>query len=218
VTSAGPSSCLVCREPAPHRFVSLGAQDYWSCRRCDAVFLDPAQHPARQDELAQYLSHENDPGDPRYRTFLARLAVPLLQKLTAPARGLDYGCGPGPALAAMLREAGHEMALYDPFFQPGRAPLSGTYDFIVCTEAAEHFHRPADEFDRLEAMLRPGGWLGIMTGFMTGDVPFADWYYRKDPTHVVFYSESTLRFVADARGWSCEFPAPGIALMHKHAA
>ena len=64
----------------------------------------------------------NDAG---YRRFLSKLADPLMARLAPGARGLDYGCGPGPALAAMLREAGHEVALYDPFFAPDPAPLSG---------------------------------------------------------------------------------------------
>jgi 2-polyprenyl-3-methyl-5-hydroxy-6-metoxy-1,4-benzoquinol methylase len=113
----------------------------------------------------------------------------------------------------MLREAGHEMALYDPFFYPDPAALTRRYDFITCSETAEHFHRPADEFDLLGRLLNPGGWLAIMTRFPAGDAGFADWHYRKDPTHVVFYSEATLRHVAAVRGWRCEVPAQDVALM-----
>ena len=32
---------------------------------------------------------------------------PLLARLGPASHGLDYGCGPGPALATMLREEGH---------------------------------------------------------------------------------------------------------------
>ena len=65
---------------------------------------------------------------------------------------------PVPALAAMLTEAGHRMALYDPFFAPDPAPLA-VYDFVTCTEAAEHFHHPAAEFARLRAWCGPAaGW------------------------------------------------------------
>jgi hypothetical protein len=42
----------------------------------------------------------------------------------------------------MLAEAGHAMALYDPFFRPDPAALERDYDFITCTETAEHFHHP----------------------------------------------------------------------------
>jgi SAM-dependent methyltransferase len=178
-------------------------------------FLDPCQWPQPQDEHAEYLRHENNPGDSGYRRFLSRLAAPLLDRLAPGLKGLDYGCGPGPALAAMLREAGHSMALFDPFFQPDQQPLTETYDFITCTEVAEHFHRPAQEFDRLDAMLRPGGWLGVMTCFQTDDARFANWHYRKDPTHVVFYRETTFRIIAAQRGWTCEIPVKDVVLMQK---
>ncbi len=122
---------------------------------------------------------------------------------------------PGPALAAMLREAGHMMGLYDPLFAAEPAPLSGLYDFIACTETAEHFHKPAEEFDRLGAMLRPGGWLAIMTCFQTDDALFANWHYRKDPTHVVFYRRTTFDVIAKQRGWRCESPVKDVALLQK---
>lgn len=197
--------------------MTIDGKDYWSCAACEARFLDPAHLPSREAEHAQYVLHENDPDDPAYRRFLSKLATPLLDRLAPAACGLDYGCGPGPALAAMLREAGHEVALYDPFFAPEDAALDRTYDFIVCTETIEHFHAPAAEFERFGRLLRPGGMLGLMTCFQTDDSRFAGWHYRKDPTHVVFYREHTLRHLAEQFGWSCEIPAKDVAIMQKPA-
>ena len=207
--------CLVCGASDPREFLRIDAKTYWRCETCEATMLDPEDRLNPRDEYAHYLHHENDPSDAGYRKFLSKLADPLLDKLRESAKGLDYGCGPGPALAAMLRDAGHEVALYDPFFAPDTAPLAGTYDFVVCTEVAEHFHNPREEFDRLGAMLKSGGWLAIMTCFQTDDERFARWHYRLDPTHVVFYRENTLRFIADQRGWSCEIPTKDVALMRK---
>ncbi|GHD44599.1 methyltransferase [Thalassobaculum fulvum] len=195
--------------------MQVGALAYWRCEDCEARFLDPARYPSAAVERAHYLTHRNDPDDPGYRGFLAKLATPLLARLPQGATGLDYGCGPGPALAAMLREAGHAVALYDPFFRPDPAALERTYDFVTCTEVAEHFHRPADEFDRLERLLRPGGWLAVMTSFQTDDARFAGWHYRRDPTHVVFYRAETFRTIAARHGWDCEIPAKDVALMRK---
>lgn len=209
------TACPVCRTPSPSHVLRVDGRDYWRCQACEARFLDPNQRPGPRDERTHYLLHENDPGDPRYRKFLSKFTKPLLEKLDPGCSGLDYGCGPGPALAAMMREAGHHMALYDPFFFSGSEPLARSYDFIACTETAEHFHHPAEEFDRLDAMLRPGGWLGVMTCFQTDDALFANWHYRKDPTHVVFYRETTFEMIAAQRGWSCEIPVKDVALMHK---
>lgn len=208
-------ACPVCRSPGPRPFLSVDRRDYWRCVVCGASFLDPRQRPSREAEYAHYLRHENHPDDPGYRRFLAKLADPLLARLPARSRGLDYGCGPGPALAAMLREAGHDVALYDPFFHPDSMPLDYNYDFVTCTETAEHFHRPAEELDRLMALVRPGGWLAIMTCFQTDGARFENWHYRKDPTHVVFYREETLRHIASTRGWSCDVPVKDVALMQR---
>jgi SAM-dependent methyltransferase len=207
-------ACQVCAAPA-ERFLSVGGSDYFRCPRCDARFLDPSRHPKPEAERAQYLLHRNDPDDPRYRRFLAQVADPLLARLAPRSRGLDYGCGPGPALAAMLREAGHEVALYDPVFVPDPAPLARDHDFVTCTEVAEHFHHPAREFERLRRLVRPGGWLAVMTRFAPGDADFARWAYRRDPTHVAFYGGATFRHLAEAWGWSCEVPGPDVALLQR---
>jgi SAM-dependent methyltransferase len=213
MTTPAPPACPVCRAPAARPLLVAGGRDYWRCESCAASFLAPSQRPERATEHAHYLHHENDVHDPRYRRFLSRLADPLLARLAPASRVLDYGCGPGPALAAMLAEAGHEVAVWDPFFAPDPTPLAARYDAVTCTEVAEHFHDPAGEFDRLGALLRPGGWLALMTCFQTDDARFAAWHYRADPTHVVFYRAATLAHVAAARGWQFESPAKDIALM-----
>ncbi len=212
-----PITCPVCRTPEPRAFGAFAGRGYWRCETCQATGLDPEHFPDPTAEHAHYRHHENHIHDPGYRRFLSKLSGPLLPLLPPGARGLDYGCGPGPALAAMLSEAGHPMALYDPFFHPDPAPLTVRYDFITCTEVAEHFYRPADEFDRLGAMLNPGGWLAVMTCFQTEDSRFGAWHYRKDPTHVVFYRAETFALIACARGWSCTIPTKDVALMQRPA-
>ena len=211
--SVPPSTCPVCRMPGPASFAEIGGQGYWRCDGCEARGLNPAHHPDPATEKAEYDRHENRVDDPGYRRFLSKLHDALRPCLAAGAAGLDYGCGPGPALAAMLREAGFEMALYDPFYHPDPGALRRRYDFVTCSEVIEHFHDPADAFDRLATLLRPGGWLAVMTCFQTDDAAFGNWHYRKDPTHVVFYRAATLKHVAAARGWSCIIPRKDVALM-----
>lgn len=180
-----------------------------------ATFLDPAQRPARAAEQAQYCLHRNAVDDPGYRRFLQPLASALLRRLPAAADGLDFGCGPGPALAAMLREAGHSVALFDPQFAPDPQALERQYDFISCSEVVEHLHQPAVEFARLGRMLKPGGWLGVMTCWQTDDAAFAGWHYRRDPTHVVFYRSDTFACLAHQFGWRCDLPCTNVALLQK---
>jgi SAM-dependent methyltransferase len=209
------TSCPVCEVGASRLFATVQGRDYLRCEACQATFLHPGQLPSPEAERHEYILHRNRPEDPAYRDFLAQLARPLLARLAPGRSGLDYGCGPGPALAQMLREAGHRVTLYDPLFHPDREALQGQYDFITCTEVVEHFHHPAREFERLHALLKPGGWLAIQTCVQTDDAAFARWNYRRDPTHVVFYRQHTLTRIAHRHGWIPEFPARNVALLRR---
>ncbi|WP_077529085.1 class I SAM-dependent methyltransferase [Vreelandella utahensis] len=193
----------------------IAERDYWRCRRCEATFLEPSQRPDPETEKTEYDQHDNDVSDPGYRRFLARLADELVPRLGPGDRVLDFGCGPGPALVAMLREAGLAAWGYDPFYAPDDGLLEGPYEAITCTEVVEHLHDPAGTFRLLDQLLAPGGWLGVMTCFQTDDDRFANWHYRRDPTHVVFYREATLQWVAARFGWQCEVPRKDVALMRK---
>lgn len=205
--------CPVCRSIDTRHFERIDQRSYWRCERCQVTYLDPAQHPELAQEKAEYDRHENDPKDPGYRRFLSRLARPLMARLKPGSSGLDYGCGPGPALAQMLEEAGFAMSLHDPIYAPDEKVLGRQYDFITCTEVVEHFHRPADEFKRLFSLLKPGGWLGLMTRFQTDDARFAGWHYRRDPTHVVFYRPATFHWLAEEYGATAETMPPDTVLM-----
>ena len=102
------------------------------------------------------------------------------------------------------------------FFIPMKGVLSEQYDFITCTETAEHFYDPFKEFNTLNDLLKPGGWLGVMTSFLTSDEMFENWYYRRDPTHVTFYCEKTFQVIASQRNWKCEIKSKDIVLLQKN--
>ena len=107
------------------------------------------------------------------------------------------------------------MQIFDPYFFADTTPLSMQYDFITCSEAAEHFYRPAEEFKKLVGLLHPGGILGIMTSLWDETIDFATWYYRKDPTHVVFYHQKSFLTLAGSLDCTCTFPAKNIILLQK---
>jgi len=195
--------------------MQVDARAYRRCDACLATFVEPDRLPSPELERREYGLHRNRIDDPGYRAFLDRLGRPLTERLRLGAFGLDYGCGPAPALATMLAEAGFEMAVWDPIYAPDPSRLATTYDFITCTEVVEHFHHPADEFRRLDSLLRPDGVLAVMTMFQTDDARFANWHYRRDPTHVVFYRPQTMQWIADRHGWTVEFPAPNITFFVK---
>jgi len=180
-----------------------------------ARFLDPRQHPSISTEKREYDLHQNHSSDPGYRRFLDAIFKPLNRRLPPASSGLDYGCGPGPALVDMFREVGHEMSAYDPIYESDPQALDRRYDFVTCTEAAEHFHNPAKEFTTLNRLLKSGGHLGILTLFQNDDECFAEWHYRRDPTHVIFYREDTMAWIADQLGWTFDLTPPRLAIFQK---
>ena len=98
----------------------------------------------------------------------------------------------------MLQEAGAEVRSYDPFFHPDESVFSGIYDCIVMVEVIEHLHHPRQELLRLKSLLSPQGFFAIQTKYHSGlNQEFANWGYRRDPTHVAFFSLSTMQFVAN---------------------
>jgi hypothetical protein len=212
---AEPAICPLCAAPAPPEFALREGRRYLRCSRCSLTFLDPAFRLGPAAERARYETHNNAPDDPGYRAFLARLAVPLLKRLSPGARGLDFGSGPGPTLSGMLSEAGFPTRIWDPFFAPDHSALEERYDFVTCSETAEHFHRPGDEFRRLDGLLRPGGWLGVMTGVLHPEQDFGTWWYVRDPTHVAFYAPATLQWIAERHRWTLEVVAPSVILFQK---
>ena len=208
-------NCPVCLGSEIGSIGNLDGKDYFNCVSCQAFFVSSTEHLTHKEERERYSQHNNHIYHVNYRKFLSTLYVPITDKLKLDAKGLDYGCGPGPALAEMFKEDGYIIDLYDPYFFPDVSCLNKKYDFITCTETVEHFYSPNKEFHTLNSLLEVGGWLGIMTNFYDDSINFKDWYYRKDPTHVVFYTEETFKFIASMMSWRIEIPTKNVVLFKK---
>ena len=188
--------CPLCHSLATRSFHQDKKRAYRRCQTCWLVFVPPQYWLSAEDERRHYGWHQNDPSDKRYRKFLSRLCTPLLNRLQGGERGLDFGSGPGPTLSVMLEEAGHTMAIYDPFFANDEAVFGRPYDFVTATEVFEQLFRPKQEIERLLSILKPNGMLGIMTKLVLDAEKFATWHYKNDPTHVIFFSQPTLEWLA----------------------
>lgn len=210
-------TCPLCGHPArPFHHRGLGDAspgDYRRCRHCRLVSLERTAWPGRASERAYYRTHENRPDDPGYLTHLQRLIQPLRDTLPPPAHGLDWGCGPQPVLAGLLRGDGYTMDAWDPAFAPDWpvSPEAG-WDFITCTEVLEHLHTPLATLRAMRAHLRPGGLLAVMTEWPPAAARFRRWHYRRDPTHVAFYGPDTLHWIGERLGCAVALPARDIAL------
>lgn len=213
-----PAACPLCAHPGLRPIATVGGTEFRACTQCALHMRDPQAWPERQAERAHYALHDNQPDDAGYRRFLQPLFDALVARLPSAAHGLDFGCGNGSALAAMLREAGHRVALYDPLFQPDATALAQRYAFVTASEVLEHLHRPLDTLTVLDSLLEADGWLGVMTGTPPTTVEaFQRWHYLRDPTHVLFYPPETMEWIGAHFGWRVEMPAPNVTLFRKAA-
>ena len=193
--------CPLCA--TSNRTAAVGGADereYHHCDVCHLIFADPAHRLSVRQERAHYETHENSIDQPGYVRFLNRVLEPMLPHLEVGMRGLDYGCGPGPALSELVRRQGIACDDYDPLFADNQ--LRPPYDFLFSTECFEHFHHPAAEIGRIHSLLKPDGLLGIMTERWTTLTAFSTWYYTRDPTHVSFYHAKTFAFLCGRFGFT----------------
>jgi SAM-dependent methyltransferase len=214
-TSALAPNCLLCGAPSARHFALIDEKRYWNCRACGLTFLDPSDRMRPIEEQAYYRLHANEPQDESYLAAVERLISHLLPRLPSGAIGLDYGCGAQGTVGRLMRRHDLVMAEYDPVFADHMPVLQGKYDFITCAEAISHFHNPARDFRLLSNMLRPGGWIGILSDMLDHDDAFMSWRYRHDPSRVVFYRPSSFRLMAGRFGWRVHTPTRNVVLLEK---
>lgn len=206
--------CPLCDSKHVIDFAKDKRRQYFRCSVCSLVFADPLCQLSPSQEKAVYELHENDEKDQGYRRFLNRLMQPLLERFEANVyQGLDFGCGPTPVLANMIKEQGHQMSIYDPYFAPDFNTLKRKYDFITCTEVVEHFYYPKKHWCLLLSLLKANGWLAIMTKLVIDASAFERWHYKNDPTHVSFFSRETFIFLATRDNLDVEFVGTDVILM-----
>lgn len=205
-------ACPLCTSTDVVALLSESRRDFLRCTSCLLTFIPPEQRPTPLAETLRYLQHHNRIDDPGHRVFLKSLVEPLANRLSPGAAGLDFGSGPAPVLAAMLRERGFTTHIYDPCFAPDQAALEGRYDFVTCTEVLEHIHEPRRVLGLISTLLRPGGCFAVMTGMLRDDAEFSRWWYRRDITHVCFFRPETMSWIADWQRWSAEAVAPDVTL------
>ncbi|MBL7048085.1 MAG: class I SAM-dependent methyltransferase [Nitrospira sp.] len=111
---------------------------------------------------------------------------------------LDFGCGPGPVLATLLKDLGYEVDTYDIHFEPNTGYTEKRYDLITATEILEHLDDPLPVIMSLKNLLNQNGVLAFMTRFHSNDPEaFLNWWYRRDKTHISFYTPKTFRYIAE---------------------
>ena len=187
--------CLLCQSDS-----ALFEKDTYLCQLCSVVFKDPAAFISNEEEFDRYGQHQNNGESVGYVNFCNKLVnplVPFLPKNQGKFQALDFGSGPGPTLCHLLSKHGGEVQNFDLYFCNEPEVLkSHHYDVVTSTEVVEHFKEPQKNWELLISLVKPGGILAIMTEFYHRDIDYRKWWYKNDPTHVIFYTRETMNFVA----------------------
>lgn len=193
-------NCPLCSSTSKFYATTRG-RNYHRCISCLSVFLDPAQYLSINDEEIRYRKHNNDILDLGYQNFVRPIVDAVCANFLPEQIGLDYGAGPGPVVAHMLKKKGYNLTLFDPYFHNNTQVLLKQYDFIVCCEVIEHFNNPQVEFEKLRSFLKPNGILFCLTDIFSDEVDFHNWHYKNDETHVFFYHSNALNYIVSKVGF-----------------
>lgn len=197
-------NCPLCNSNIAGNSICAVSRNFFLCDNCKLIFVDPEFRLTEEEERKRYSFHQNNINDEGYVKFLNQIINPVLKELRPGLHGLDFGCGPDPVLAKLVKQRGFKCDYYDPYFFP-EFNTDNQYDFIFATECFEHFFSTATELTIINSILKPGGVLAVMTEFWADLNKFSDWYYIKDPTHVCFYNYETLNYISQKYGFEIIF-------------
>lgn len=174
---------------------------YYRCSFCELVWLEEKRRLSPERERSRYELHQNSLEQEGYRNHLLQLAKQVYPLFKAGSLGLDYGCGPVQAMRQLFAAEGFRVESYDPFFFPqSEVLINFHYDFLLCCEAAEHFFSPGAEFEKMIHLLKPGGVLAVQSELLEPGQEFGGWAYRRDATHVSFFSRRSVEWLAKKWG------------------
>ncbi len=171
---------------------------YSYCPHCEVIMLDASMRVDGSREKHQYDQHINTLENIGYVQMFEDFLDFFWEELTCNAlSALDFGSGPTPVLAHLMQKRGVGVDCYDKFYQPEPIFEGKSYDLITSTEVFEHLFNPLETLRHLSQHLNPKGHIALMTLFHDNSMEhFWQWWYRRDPTHITFYTPKTFEIMA----------------------
>lgn len=195
--------CRICGNDIKEIYDTKFDNHYMSCDNCDFIGIYPDDQITFEQERDEYDRHENCIENEGYVAYFKKFLDSALIPYVSEGSGLDFGSGPEPVLTQVIHRdyPGYEMDHYDLHYQPVKVFEGKSYDYILSTEVAEHLLDPLDVVGLLADHLKPGGILAMMTLFHHKDEEhFLQWWYRRDITHIGFFTPKTFEVMAELTG------------------
>jgi 2-polyprenyl-3-methyl-5-hydroxy-6-metoxy-1,4-benzoquinol methylase len=213
-------SCVACAGAVLRPLPEYRRVELVQCSGCGLVFSPRV--PSIRELVEHYDGYPRDTGC--VSPVSERRRSELLSRFSAyrqTGRLLDVGCGVGDLLnqaraigwqthgteytdgaVEICRGNGHSMR---------QGPLDAlhydpeSFDVIVYTEVVEHISNHREEFDRVRALLRPGGMLYVTTpnfDSLSRRVLGEHWNVIQYPEHLVYFTPRTLRTLMEGLGFT----------------
>jgi hypothetical protein len=197
--------CPLCQSQSDF-LLAADRREYWLCPTCRLIFVPKQFFISKKEEIKRYLEHENSLDNEGYVTMFQQKIAVVKDHCASVQSVLDYGCGYEPVLKTLFQRKGYRADAYDPNFFPKLAP-GAQYDLVISTETFEHLREPQKDLALLATLLPSGGFLAVMTQFYpdsklpSNPESFKSWYYKRDPTHIIFYAPETFYWIAEVFGY-----------------
>lgn len=195
-------SCKICFSPLNHHQDPQFLTYYTHCQNCECIMLEERFHVDMPREKQQYDHHNNTLENEGYVLMFENFLDFCDEAFTCKDISvLDFGSGPTPVLSFLIQKRGFYVDCYDKFYQPLPVFKDKTYTLITSTEVFEHLDNPVQTLTLLANHLTQGGYIALMTLFHDNCMEnFWKWWYRRDPTHITFYTPKTIEVLANTCG------------------
>lgn len=208
-------ACAVCRGNAGFFLKSPeNGRTFYRCGGCGYIFAAPDEQRLSGEEERSFFKGQwqQAPDGGNIGCYPHILSLTQSCGITA-VKALDFGCG-NAGLIRLLRANGIPAYGIDrvpvdndmrPFVFKNFAEVPAMkFDLITAIEVFEHLPDPVAVLDELLARLSPEGFLFITTALTNRSMAhikyFPHWIYQKDRTHIGFFAERTMEFLAHKNG------------------
>jgi hypothetical protein len=194
--------CKVCKDKTSSIKDEKKVLVYYRCCSCGFISLDDKYIVNMVEEKSKYDQHNNSLENEGYvQMFEDFINLSIISYKENIQTVLEFGSGPEPVLSKLLERRGFEVDIYDLYYAPKKIYVDKKYDLITSTEVFEHLAKPLEVLELLVKHLNDKGYIALMTKFPPkDDKEFLAWWYRRDPTHISFFTSKSFEVMAEKVG------------------
>jgi len=222
------AQCPVCGKKNSKKYRVTSKYKLASCEYCGMIWDSSTPQNLIAQYNEQYYTNENPKGGyanyfdgmvVNKKTFSDRLKK--IEKRIGKGKLLDVGCALGDCLEEAKRlgwkdAEGLEVSKYAYNFAKKRGLKvknsalkrstysKETFDVVLYQDVLEHIADPVDELKKVLKLLKPGGFIYLVTPDVGGwwsKLLGSLWYHYKPIEHVVYFTQRTMRFALEKAGF-----------------